>query len=190
VLEAACRQARALHQRGHAGLRIAVNLSPKQFRRRELAQTIADTLSQTGLAAHHLEIEITESSMMENPDAAVRTLHALREMGVHLAIDDFGTGYSSLSQIRRFPIGALKMDQSFIKGIPADEDNAAIASAIIAMGQRLRLTLVAEGVETREQLAFLRERGCHHAQGFLFSPALPADRFLQLLAEGLPALAG
>ncbi|MBI3527427.1 MAG: EAL domain-containing protein [Betaproteobacteria bacterium] len=186
VLEAACRQARALHESGHAGLRVAVNLSPKQFRRRDLAQTMADMLAKTGLAAQHLELEITESSVMENPETAVRTLHALREMGVHLSVDDFGTGYSSLSQLKRFPISALKVDQSFVRDIPADEDNAAIASAIIAMGQRLRLTLVAEGVETPVQLAFLRERGCRYVQGFLFSRPLPADRLSVLLANGLP----
>jgi EAL domain-containing protein (putative c-di-GMP-specific phosphodiesterase class I) len=190
VLEAACRQLRSWHDSGHAGLRIAVNLSPKQFRRRDMAQTIADTLAKTGLAANHLELEITESSVMENPEAAVRTLHALKEMGVHLSVDDFGTGYSSLSQLKRFPIGTLKVDQSFIRDLPGDEDNAAIASAIIAMGQRLRLTLVAEGVETPEQLAFLRERGCRYVQGFLFSRPVPADQLSLLLVTGLPRIAG
>jgi diguanylate cyclase (GGDEF)-like protein/PAS domain S-box-containing protein len=185
VLETACRAAHAFHQQGHAGLRIAVNLSPKQFRHRDLAQTIADTLARTGLAARHLELEITESSVMENPDAAVRTMHALKEMGVHLSIDDFGTGYSSLSQLKRFPITTLKVDQSFVKDIPADEDNAAIASAIIAMGQRLRLVLVAEGVETTEQMAFLRERGCQYAQGYLFSRPMPGDQLGALLATGV-----
>ena len=188
VLDTACRQLRALHESGHAGLRIAVNLSPKQFRRRDMARTITDTLARTGLAAQHLELEITESSVMENPEAAVRTLHALKQMGVHLSIDDFGTGYSSLSQLKRFPIHALKVDQSFIRDIPADEDNAAIASAIIAMGQRLRLTLVAEGVETHEQLAFLRERGCRYVQGYLFSRPIPADELAALLKRGLPTL--
>ena len=190
VLDAACRQLRSLHDSGHAGLRIAVNLSPKQFRRRDMAQTIADTLARTGLAANHLELEITESSVMENPEAAVRTLHALKEMGVHLSVDDFGTGYSSLSQLKRCPIGTLKIDQSFVRDLPGDEDNAAIASAIIAMGQRLRLTLVAEGVETPEQLAFLRERGCRYVQGFLFSRPVPADQLSLLLATGLPRIAG
>ena len=188
VLETACRQLRAFHESGHAGLRIAVNLSPKQFRRRDMAQTIADTLARTGLAAQHLELEITESSVMENPETAVLTLHALKEMGVHLSIDDFGTGYSSLSQLKRFPIHALKVDQSFIRDIPADEENAAIASAIIAMGQRLRLTLVAEGVETSEQLAFIRERGCRYAQGYLFSRPIPADEIAALLKRGPPLL--
>ncbi|MEO8004341.1 MAG: EAL domain-containing protein [Betaproteobacteria bacterium] len=186
VLETACRAAHALHQSGHAGLRVAVNLSPKQFRHRDLAQTIADTLARTGLAARHLELEITESSVMENPDAAVRTMHMLKEMGVHLSIDDFGTGYSSLSKLKHFPISTLKVDQSFVKDIPLDEDNAAIASAIIAMGQRLRLSLVAEGVETVEQLAFLRERGCQYAQGYLFSRPLPYERLSALLVTGLP----
>jgi EAL domain-containing protein (putative c-di-GMP-specific phosphodiesterase class I) len=188
VLGAACRQARGLHDLGHIDLHVAVNLSARQFRRRDLAQSIADTLAATGLQPSCLELEVTESSVMENPEVAVRTLHALKEMGVHLSIDDFGTGYSSLSQLKRLPIDALKIDQSFVRDIPGDEDDAAIASAIIAMGHRLRLTLIAEGVETKEQLAFLRERGCQRGQGFLFSRPVPALEIAVLIERGFYAL--
>jgi len=192
VLTAACRQARRLQEQGHRDLTVAVNLSARQFRRRDLAQIVAGILASAGLAPASLELEVTESSVMDNPDAAVRTLHALKEMGVHLSIDDFGTGYSSLSQLKRFPISSLKVDQSFVRDIPADEDDAAITSAIIAMGHRMRLTLVAEGVETAEQLAFLRERGCHRVQGYLFSPPVPALALEELLRKPLPvfSLAG
>ena len=108
---------------------------------------------------------------MENADAAIRTLHELKAMGVHLSIDDFGTGYSSLSHLKRFPIDALKVDQSFVRDITSDQNDAAITSAVIAMGHSLRLTIIAEGVETEEQLAFLRERECHKVQGYLFATA-------------------
>lgn len=188
VLKAACLQARALHDLGYSDLRVAVNLSAKQFRRRDLAQTVADILATTRLPPTMLELEVTESSVMENAEVAVRTLHSLKEMGVHLSIDDFGTGYSSLSQLKRFPIDALKVDQSFVRDIPGDEDDAAIASAIIAMGHRMRLTLIAEGVETVEQLAFLRERDCHRGQGYLFSRPVPATEFIGLLRRGLPEI--
>jgi diguanylate cyclase (GGDEF)-like protein/PAS domain S-box-containing protein len=186
VLKAACLQARALADLGHAGLRIAVNLSAKQFRRPNLAQTIADTMAAARVTPAMIGLEVTESSVMENAEAAVRTLHSLKEMGVHLSIDDFGTGYSSLSQLKRFPIDALKVDQSFVRDIPHDEDDAAIASAIIAMGHRLRLMLIAEGIETDEQLAFLREQGCQRGQGFLFSRPLPSTDLVRLLGAGAP----
>jgi diguanylate cyclase (GGDEF)-like protein/PAS domain S-box-containing protein len=185
VLQAACQYAHRLHKLGHAGLRVAVNLSAKQFRRNDVARTVADILNATGVDASLLELEVTESSVMENPEIAVRTLHALKEMGVHLSIDDFGTGYSSLSQLKRLPIDALKVDQSFVRDIPDDEDDAAIASAIIAMGHRMRLVLIAEGVETGEQLAFMRERGCHRVQGFLFSPPVAEADFGPLLGRRL-----
>jgi diguanylate cyclase (GGDEF)-like protein/PAS domain S-box-containing protein len=183
VLQAACRYARSLHELGHDSLRVAVNLSAKQFRRSDLARTVAEILEASRVDASLLELEVTESSVMENPEVAVRTLHALKEMGVHLSIDDFGTGYSSLSQLKRLPIDALKVDQSFVRDIPGDEDDAAIASAIIAMGHRMQLVLIAEGVETAEQLAFLRERGCQRVQGFLFSRPVPEAEFAPLLGR-------
>ena len=113
---------------------------------------------------------------MEDAEAAIRTLHELKAMGIHLSIDDFGTGYSSLAHLKRFPIESLKVDQSFVRDITSDPDDAAIASAIIAMGHSLRLTIIAEGVETADQLAFLRDRACHKVQGFLFARPMPLDR--------------
>ncbi|HWA13001.1 MAG TPA: EAL domain-containing protein [Burkholderiales bacterium] len=181
VLRAACQQARQLADLGHRGLRVAVNLSARQFRRQDLAQAIADTMAAARVTPDMIELEVTESSVMQDAEVAVRTLNSLKEMGVHLSIDDFGTGYSSLSQLKRFPIDALKVDQSFVRDIPNDENDAAIASAIIAMGHSLRLTLIAEGIETAEQLAFLRGLGCQRGQGFLFSRPLPAAELLHLL---------
>ncbi len=183
VLEQACRQAKKMHDQGFDGLRVAVNLSPKQFRQRDLARSIGRVLEQFGLDPGCLELEVTESSVMDNADAAIRTLHALKDMGVHLSIDDFGTGYSSLSYLKRFPIDALKVDKSFVRDITSDQDDAAITSAVIAMGHSLRLTIIAEGVETEEQLAFLRERQCNKVQGYLFGRPMPAERMSALLRE-------
>ena len=183
VLEQACRQARTLQRQGAIGLRVAVNLSARQFLRKDLARTVGEALARTGLDAQHLDLEVTESGVMENADAAIGTLHDLKAMGAHLSIDDFGTGYSSLSYLKRSPIDALKVDRSFVRDIPADQDDAAIASAIIAMGHSLRLTLIAEGVETEEQLAFLRERDCHKVQGYLFGRPVPAEELSRQLAQ-------
>jgi EAL domain-containing protein (putative c-di-GMP-specific phosphodiesterase class I) len=187
VLEQACREVRALHKHGFADMHVAVNLSPKQFRQRDLARNIARVLEQGSLDPGCLELEVTES-VMENADSAIRTLHDLKAMGVHLSIDDFGIGYSSLSHLKRFPIDALKVDQSFVRDITSDENDAAITSAVIAMGHSLRLTIIAEGVETEEQLAFLRERECHKAQGYLFGRPMPAASLKTLLAEKKSAM--
>lgn len=186
VLEQACRQTRALNQSRNLNLTVSVNLSPRQFRRRDLAHNVAAILAATGLPASKLELEVTESSVMDDPEAAVVTLQALKAMGVHLSVDDFGTGYSSLSQLKRFPIDSLKIDQSFVRDIPADQDDAAITGAIVAMGHRLRLKLIAEGVETPEQLAFLKELGCDLAQGYLFGKPMAADEFAEFLERELP----
>jgi EAL domain-containing protein (putative c-di-GMP-specific phosphodiesterase class I) len=174
VLEQACRQTRALQEQGFADLHVAVNLSPKQFRQKNLVRSITDILARTGLDPRFLELEVTEGSIMEHAEITIRTLHELKSMGIHLSIDDFGTGYSSLSYLKRFPIESLKVDQSFVRDIPGDPDDAAIASAVIALGHSLRLTIVAEGVETVEQLTFMRERGCHRVQGYYFSRPMPA----------------
>jgi EAL domain-containing protein (putative c-di-GMP-specific phosphodiesterase class I) len=160
---------------------VAVNLSPKQFRQKNLVRSIAAALERTGLAPRFLELEVTESSVMEQAEFTIRTLHELKSMGIHLSIDDFGTGYSSLSYLKRFPIDALKVDQSFVRDIPGDPEDAAIASAVIALGHSLRLTIVAEGVETAEQLAFMRERGCHRVQGYYFSRPMPAGELTAFL---------
>ncbi len=181
VLEHACRQARALQQRGFTDLHVAVNLSPRQFRQRDLARSIQQVLDDTGLAARHLELEVTESSVMENAEMAIGILHELKAMGVRLSIDDFGTGYSSLAYLQRFPLDALKVDQSFVRDITSDHGGSAIASAIIAMGHSLRLTIVAEGVETPAQLAFLRERECQKVQGFMFARPMPAEQLIAYL---------
>jgi diguanylate cyclase (GGDEF)-like protein/PAS domain S-box-containing protein len=181
VLDQACREGSQLQDSAAGPLRISVNLSPRQFRARDLGRVIADILGTTGLPPAQLELEVTESSVMEDPESAVEILKALKAMGVSLSIDDFGTGYSSLSQLKRLPIDSLKIDRSFVQGIPADEDDAAIAATIIAMGQRLRLTLVAEGIETPEQLEFLRTRGCQLGQGFLFGKPVPAQELLASL---------
>jgi EAL domain-containing protein (putative c-di-GMP-specific phosphodiesterase class I) len=130
-----------------------------------------------------LRLEVTESSMMQNPEAAVRTLQALRALGVTIAVDDFGTGYSSLSFLRRFPIDGLKIDQSFVRDVVDDENDAAIARAVIAMGRSLRLDIVAEGVETEAQLDFLRTEGCDKAQGYLFSRPLEFEALQAWLSE-------
>jgi len=169
VLEEACRQIAGLKGRGITDLRVAVNLSPRQFRERDLAETVEKALTNSGIEPHRLGLEVTESSMMENPESAAQTLKRFRAMGVRISIDDFGTGYSSLSFLKRFPIDTLKIDQSFVRDIVSDEDDASITRAVIAMGRSLRLDIVAEGVETASQLAFLRAEGCHKAQGFYFS---------------------
>jgi len=142
---------------------------------------VRTVLADTGLKPDLLELEVTESSVMHNVERALEVLGALKDMGVRLAIDDFGTGYSSLAQLKRFPIDTLKVDRSFIRELPSDSEDKAIAEAIIAMGKTLSLTVVAEGVETREQQEFLRERACDQMQGFFFSKPVPAADFAELL---------
>jgi EAL domain-containing protein (putative c-di-GMP-specific phosphodiesterase class I) len=185
VLEQACRQACALEAAGHGHLVVSVNLSPRQFRQPDLSRSVARALESAGLRPDKLTLEVTEGSVMDDADTAVRTLHELKAMGIGISIDDFGTGYSSLSYLRRFPIDSLKIDQSFVRDITADPDDAAITSAVIAMGHSLRLNIVAEGVETAEQLAFLRELGCHAAQGYLFGRPVAPDAFERALAQPL-----
>jgi diguanylate cyclase (GGDEF)-like protein/PAS domain S-box-containing protein len=174
VLHTACAQALAWQAGAPGPVRVAVNLSPRQFSDERLVIEIAHALAQTELPAHLLEIEVTESMMMEHPERAAETLREIREMGVHVSIDDFGTGYSSLARLKKFPIESVKIDRSFIRDIAVDPDDAAIVSAVIAMAHSLRLKVVAEGVETPEQVKFLRERGCDEIQGFYFSRPVPA----------------
>jgi len=181
VLRQACAQTRAWQLAGLGSPRIAVNLSARQFRQRALQAVIARTLADTGLAPEHLELELTESLLMEPIPAVRRTLEELKALGLHIAIDDFGTGYSSLAYLKRFPINTLKIDQSFIRDITTDPDAATIASAIIGLAKSLRLTVVAEGVETEAQLRVLRSYGCDEVQGYLFSPPLPPAEFAELL---------
>jgi diguanylate cyclase (GGDEF)-like protein len=181
VLHTACAQSMAWQRAGLAPVQIAVNLSPRQLADPGLVADVRRVLGETKLAPELLELEVTESSVMHNVDRAVEVMTALREMGVRLAIDDFGTGYSSLAQLKRFPIDTLKVDRSFIRDIPDDLEDRAIAEAIIAMGRTLSLTVVAEGVETDAQKEFLRTRACDQMQGFLFSQPVTADEFAALL---------
>jgi len=181
VLRTACAQSALWRHEGLPALRMAVNLSARQFSDDGLIDDIADALAQAELAPNGLELEITESMVMQNPERAVTTLNRLREMGISVSIDDFGTGYSSLGYLKRFPIDNVKIDRSFIKDLPHDTDDAAITRAVIAMAQSLRIRVIAEGVETREQLQFLRDHDCNECQGYFLSRPLPASNFALLV---------
>jgi diguanylate cyclase (GGDEF)-like protein/PAS domain S-box-containing protein len=181
VLQTACEQNVAWQRRGLRPVVMAVNLSPRQFRDNRLLDDIAEVLAQTHLAPELLELEITESMLISNLEQAVEKAHAIKNLGVRLAIDDFGTGYSSLSQLKRFPIDTLKVDRSFVRDLPANTDDMAITEAIIAMGRTLGVTVVAEGVETAAQQAFLTGHACDEMQGFYFSEPCHPDAFAGLL---------
>ncbi|MDD2711888.1 MAG: EAL domain-containing protein [Simplicispira sp.] len=185
VLETACRQGRRWLDEGLAPVTIAVNVSPRQFHLSDLVGYVGTVLSATGFPATSLELEITEGTLAEQPEEALKVLQRMGDLGLRLAVDDFGTGYSSLAHLKRFPLDVLKIDQSFIREIPQSADDMAISAAIIAMGQSLGLQVLAEGVETPEQLQFLRARGCHSYQGYLRSRPMPAHEFAALLrAQG------
>ncbi|MFO1379027.1 MAG: PAS domain S-box protein [Chitinivorax sp.] len=173
VLEQACCQARRWQQLGFPPVRVAVNLSPRQFQPHSLVRAVRQALESSGLDPQWLELEITEGMIMRNAEEAIQIMSELKQMGVQLAIDDFGTGYSSLYNLKRFPIHNLKIDRSFVEGLPKDGDDAAIAEVIIAMAKKLGLRVIAEGVENSDQLAFLRDQGCDLVQGFMFSKPLP-----------------
>lgn len=177
VMQQAICQAKAWQDEGLPMMSIAVNLSPAQFRQSHLVQQIKVMLDEAGLDARYLELELTESMAMEDPQAAIEVIDALHAAGIALSIDDFGTGYSSLAYLKRFRISKLKIDQSFVRDIASDPNDRAIVDAIITMAHSLGFTTIAEGVETAEQLAFLREHGCHEVQGYYFSKPLPADEF-------------
>jgi diguanylate cyclase (GGDEF)-like protein len=183
VLLEACKQAKRWQDSGLPGVRVAVNLSARQFRDPMLGQTIGRAFSESGLDPRLLELEITESMVMQEPEKAAALLKDLKSMGLHLSIDDFGTGYSSLAYLKRFPIDSLKIDRSFVKDIPGNADDLAITQAVVAMAHGLRLRTVAEGVETQEQLEWLKRFGCDEVQGYLFSKALPADEMGRFLAS-------
>ncbi|CAN5256347.1 hypothetical protein BH11PSE11_BH11PSE11_15620 [soil metagenome] len=163
--------------------RMAVNLSARQFKQQDIAKMVSRILEETGCRAERLELEITETVILDNPDAAAATMQELSNMGVHLSIDDFGTGYSSLSYLKRFPIDALKIDRSFVRDITTDADDAAIARAIIALGHSMKLLVIAEGVETAAQLDFLREQHCDQMQGYYLSRPLPVERLEDLVRK-------
>ncbi|MBE0596199.1 MAG: EAL domain-containing protein [Desulfuromonadales bacterium] len=181
VLKEACRQAKAWQDEGLPELTVAVNLSARQFRKGELPQLIAELLHEIGLEPRLLELELTESMVMDDPAGAERTLHTLKELGVGLSLDDFGTGYSSLNCLRRFPVDSLKIDRSFIRDVATDPSGASVVTTIIDIAHNLSLTAVAEGVETQEQLSFLSRSGCDMYQGFLLSKPLPPEGFTKLL---------
>jgi predicted signal transduction protein with EAL and GGDEF domain len=191
VLREACRQAREWQSAGLVPVPVAVNISGLEFRAKGFFERVRRTLEETGLDPRLLELELTESVLMESLASTAGMLWELKAMGLRLAVDDFGTGYSSLSYLMHFPIDALKVDRSFVQEITAKADKSPIITAVIAMGKSLKQRVIAEGIETREQLAFLRAERCEDGQGFHFSHPLPADRFAALLAaEGPKALAG
>ena len=181
VLRMACSQAQHWMAAGLGPVRLAVNISGRQLRDTGLLPVVREALEKSGLDPRWLKLELTESVLMENAELAVTTLASIHEMGVQISIDDFGTGYSSLSYLKQFAISELKVDRSFIKGIPNDSDNEAIAAAIIVMAHALGLTVTAEGVETEDQQMFLREHGCDRLQGYLFGAPMPARDFARLL---------
>jgi diguanylate cyclase (GGDEF)-like protein/PAS domain S-box-containing protein len=192
VIHAACEQIRAWQQAGIAPVPIAVNLSPKQFQHQDICAVVDKALSEYAVDARFLEVEITESTAMQNAEDAIVTLRKLKTHRVQIAIDDFGTGYSSLSYLKRLPIDFLKLDRSFVTGLPDNADDASITRAVITMAHSLNLKVIAEGVETKEQLAFLASNGCDEMQGYYFSRPLPAPECTQFLRERrkLPVLDG
>jgi diguanylate cyclase (GGDEF)-like protein/PAS domain S-box-containing protein len=183
VMYEGCRQARAWQDAGLPALRIAINISASELRSKDFTAGVRTILAETGLAPRYLELEFTESLLMTDSKAAAAALQELRQMGVRLALDDFGTGYSSLSHLKRFPIDTLKIDQSFVRDLTTDVDDASMVRAVLGMGQSLNMLVVAEGVETREQLNFLREHACPQGQGFYFSHPVIAGEFSQLLGR-------
>jgi|GEM_PF-337776 len=184
VMQEACRQRRLWQEMAPEEFRVAVNLSPRQFHG-NVVEMVQQALDTTGVPAHQMGLELTESMLMHDPETVRRILAELHELGVELAIDDFGTGYSSLAYLKRFPIDKLKVDRSFIRDLPDDEDDAAITRAVLAMAHSLRVGVVAEGVETVAQIHFLREHHCEVAQGYHCSPPCPAAQFTTLLEQGL-----
>ena len=190
VMNKACQQTQIWRETTLPGLRIAVNLSPAQFQDAELVRSVTKIMDQTRLPDGTLELEITESILMNNPEKAVSTLNELKALGVRIAIDDFGTGYSSLNYLKRFPVSSIKIDRSFVNDIHVDMDDKAIVDAVIGLGHSLNLEVVAEGVEEVEQHEYLRDKGCDFIQGFLFAKPLPAATFESWVLErqgGQPA---
>lgn len=192
VMEEACAQTRAWHNLGYEHLNIAVNVSAMQFRSADFLSRVRTVLDRTGLNPRYLELEITESAVMQEVDTTILTLRALKELGVRISIDDFGTGYSSLSYLRRFPLDILKIDKSFVRDIPADADDSAIVRAITTLAKTLKLVVQAEGVETEEQADFLRGLACERVQGYFFARPLGPDAVFQMLKASVatPAATG
>ena len=184
ALDSACRQARSWRDQGLSPVPIAINVSAVELRGKDFLNNVRQILEQNRLEPQFLEIELTETFMMQDWKSTAEILRALKDLGVRIALDDFGTGYSSLSFMRRFPIDALKIDQSFVRDMTSDSDDASIVSAVIDMGRSLNMRVVAEGIQTRDQLEFLRERRCPEGQGFYFGPPVPAADLSELLNAG------
>jgi diguanylate cyclase (GGDEF)-like protein len=186
VLREACREARSWRRSGLPPLRISVNLSPVQFRKQSVPLLVAKVLADTGLEPWLLDLELTESIMLRETEVVAKDLRQLQDLGVSISIDDFGTGYSSLSYVKRFPVDRLKIDQCFVRDLTENPNDAAIVRAMVSLGQSLELKVVAEGVESAEQLALLRAEGCDEAQGYYFGKPMPAAQFVALARESMP----
>lgn len=185
VLRETCRQGRVWRDQGLPPITLAVNISPRELRHGDLATRLVETLKETGYSADGIELELTETAVMEWGDELAEQLRRVRALGVRVALDDFGTGYSSLGRLKRLPLDMLKIDKSFVDDIPESRNDMEIAATIIGMSKTLCLEVLAEGVETEEQFAFLKGRGCHKYQGYYLSPPLPPEAFGQLLIGSL-----
>jgi len=183
VLREACTQCRTWLDLGHPAAQVSVNLSPRQFRQKDIVKSIEDILLETRLPARSLELEITETTIMHSTAHTIGALHELTALGVRISVDDFGTGYSSLAYLHRFPVHKLKIDQSFVRDIGADRADTALVGTMVALARQLKLTSVAEGVETKEQLEYLLEIGCDAGQGYFFSPPLAAGELTARLGK-------
>jgi len=181
VIAQACSEARGWCAHGLPPLRVAVNLSPVQFRNRNMVALVDDILARTGLDPKRLELELTETILMHDADAVTIELRELRKRGVSVSIDDFGTGYSSLAYVKKFPVDRIKIDQSFVRNLTSDPNDAAIVRAIVNLGHSLGIDVIAEGVDSADQVEMLRAEGCEEAQGFLFAKPLPVEEFLALV---------
>lgn len=183
VVREASKQNSIWQKQGYEPILMAINLSPKQFNQPNIARTIFNQIIYSDLAPKYIELEITEGALMEDTEKSSEILNELKSRGIKISIDDFGTGYSSLSYLKKFPLDTLKIDQSFVRDVMDDPDDAAIVSAIVAMARSLRLNVIAEGVETQQQLSFLAAKGCNEAQGYLLGKPVPAEEFIQFLAK-------
>jgi EAL domain-containing protein (putative c-di-GMP-specific phosphodiesterase class I) len=181
VLHEACRQNKAWQDQGLPPVSVCVNVSARQFREKNLINRVVSALSESGLDAKYLELEITESLIMHDVDQAIATMQALRKLGVQLAIDDFGTGYSSLNALKTFPVARLRIDRSFISNLATNDSDKAVAGAVISLGQKLNMRVIAEGVETAEQVEFLRANNCDEIQGYYFSKPITSAAIPALL---------
>ncbi len=186
ALRAACKQNKAWPDAGLAPVNVSVNVSARQFREKDWVARVVGALQESGLEAKYLELELTERLIMQDVDQAIATMKELQRLGVQLSIDDFGTGYSSLSVLKTFPVARLKIDKSFVRDLPHDEHDRAVATAVISLGQKLKLRVIAEGVETEEQMAFLRDNNCDEMQGYLFSEPVPPSEIEGLLKRPPP----